>query len=239
MTTPSLIRGAILLALVGCRPAPTAELAIFGTVWTGDPARPLAAAVAVRGDSILAVGDSATVASWIGPTTERIDRPGGLVMPGFIDDHVHLFMGANQLASVDLRDAASPAEFVRRIKSFAATQRPGEWITGMSWDHELWPGAPLPDRSWIDSVTANNPVYLRRLDGHMAIANSAALRLAGLDRSTKPVAGGEIVRRADGELTGLLKDAAQDPVGAVVPPLSEAQLDSSLAAAMRMPPSTE
>jgi predicted amidohydrolase YtcJ len=225
--------GLVVLSLVGCRSEPAADLAVFGRVWTGDSANPTARAVAVRGDSIIAVGDSATVARLVGPTTERIDRPDGLVVPGFIDDHVHLFLGAHQLASVDLRDAASPEEFTRRIKEFALTQRPGDWITGLSWDHERWPGAPLPDRRWIDSVTPDNPVFLLRLDGHMAIANSAALAAAGLDRSMQPIPGGEIVRRPDGELTGLLRDEAQNPVAAVVPAASPAQLDSSLVAAMR------
>jgi predicted amidohydrolase YtcJ len=218
---------------VGCQRHPAADLVVFGPVWTADSTRPSAQAIAVLGDSIVAIGDSAMVAEWIGPRSERIDQPDGLVVPGFIDDHVHLFMGSQQLASVDLRDAASPAEFVRRVGAFAATQKPGDWIVGMSWDHELWGGSPLPDRSWIDSVTPNNPVYLLRLDGHMAIANSLALKAAGLDRSMKPIAGGEIVRRPDGELTGLLKDEAQNPVAAAIPPPSPSQLDSTLAAGLR------
>lgn len=221
------------VAIAGCARSTPADLVIFGPVWTGNPTQPSAQAIAIRADSIVAVGDSATVARLVGPTTERIDQPNGLVMPGFIDDHIHLFMGAQQLASVDLRDANSPAEFTRRIKAFAANQRPGDWITGMSWDHELWPGSPLPDRSWIDSVTPNNPVFLLRLDGHMAIANSAALKAAGLDRSVKPIPGGEIVRRSDGELTGLLKDEAQNSVAAVIPQPSPAQADSIVAAMMR------
>lgn len=225
---------ALLAGLTGCGGRSTpADLVLFGKVWTGDSANPAAAGVAVRGDSIVAVGDSATIAALIGPKTERIDAAGGLIAPGFMDDHVHLEMGGFGLASVDLRDAATPAEFTRRIKAFAATLQPGEWIQGGSWDHELWPGTPLPDRSWIDSVTPNNPVFVTRLDGHMSVANSVALRAARLDRSMKPIPGGEIVRRPDGELTGLFKDEATGPVTAVIPAPSPSQLDSAVARAIR------
>ncbi|MGE0439554.1 MAG: amidohydrolase [Gemmatimonadales bacterium] len=222
-----------LLAAACARPSPTdADLVIFGRIWTGDPAAPVAAALAVRGDSIVLTGDSVAVVALVGPATEVVPAP-GLVTPGLLDDHVHLFMGGFQLASVDLRDAATPEEFTRRLKTFAATLPPGEWIQGGSWDHELWPGTPLPDRSWIDSVTPNNPVFVTRLDGHMALANTAALEAARIDRSVGTVAGGEIVRRADGELTGVMKDEAQGLVGRAIPEPSPAQLDSALTRAMR------
>ncbi len=223
----------LVTGIAACGRAAPADLVIFAPVWTGDSAVPTASAVALRGGTVVAVGDSASVAALIGPGTERIDRPTGLVVPGFIDDHVHLFAGGFQLASVDLRDAATPAEFTRRIAAFARTLAPGEWILGGDWDHELMPGAELPDRRWIDAVTPNNPVFVNRLDGHMALANSAALRAAGLDRSTGPIAGGEIVRRPDGDLSGVLKDGAMDPVYAVIPEPSAARRDSALARAMR------
>jgi len=149
-----------------------------------------------------------------------------------MDDHVHLSSGGFQLASVDLRDATTPTEFTRRLKLFAATQKPGEWITGGDWDHEKWPGAPLPDRAWIDSVTPNNPVFVNRLDGHMALANSLALGAARLDRGAREIPGGTIVRRKDRELTGVLKDEAMNPVFAVIPEPSASQLDSALTRAM-------
>src|SRR5690606_28814235 len=145
-----------LLLLLGaaCAPAaPAADLVVFGKVWTGDSAAPLAQAVATRGDTVVAVGDSATVAKLVGEATRVLANPGGLVVPGFMDDHVHFLDGGFQLASVDLRDAESPAEFTRRLQAFAAERQPGEWITGGDWDHERWPGAPLPRREWIDSVT--------------------------------------------------------------------------------------
>jgi predicted amidohydrolase YtcJ len=219
--------------LAGCSTAPKADLVVFGRIWTGDSTRPWAAAMASRGDTILAVGDSAEVAPLVGGKTARIEAGQGLVAPGFMDGHVHLLSGGFQLASVDLRDATTPEEFTRRIKAFAATLQPGEWITGGDWDHEKWPGTPLPDRAWIDSVTPRNPVFVNRLDGHMAVANSLALAAARLDKSAKEIPGGTIVRRKDGELTGVLKDEAMNPVYRVIPEPSASQLDSALARAMR------
>jgi predicted amidohydrolase YtcJ len=230
------MRRLLLLAaslLAACARPPGADLVIYGRVWTGDSARPWAAGVASRGDTVLAVGDSAEIARLVGSKTLVIAAQSGLVTPGFMDDHVHLMTGGFQLASVDLRDATTPEEFTHRIKAFAATLKPGEWITGGDWDHEKWPGTPLPDRSWIDSVTPNNPVFVNRLDGHMALANSLALAAAKLDKSVKEIPGGTIVRRKDRELTGVLKDEAMNPVNRVIPDPSPSRLDSALARAMR------
>lgn len=220
-----------MLAACASSSAP-ADLIVFGRVWTGDSARPWAEGVAVRGESIVAVGDSAEIAGLAGERTRVLANGDAMVTPGFMDAHVHFLSGGFQLASVDLRDADSPEEFVRRLAAYAATLRPGEWITGGDWDHERWPGAPLPRRDWIDSVTPENPVFVSRLDGHMALANGAALRLAKLDRSAAEIPGGTIVRDRNGELTGILKDAAQDPVYAVIPTPSDAQSDSALTRAM-------
>jgi hypothetical protein len=223
--------GVPLVLIAACEPK--ADLAVFGRIWTGDSLSPWAAAAAVRGDTIIAVGDSVEIARLVGGRTERLDNGSDLVVPGFIDDHVHLFTGGFQLTSVDLKDADSPAEFVRRVREHADRLAPGEWMTGGTWDHERWPGAALPDRSWIDSVTPRNPVFLSRYDGHMGLANSLALKAAGLDRSARDIAGGEIRRRGDGELTGALKDEAMGPVFAAMPQPSPSQRDSALARAMR------
>jgi predicted amidohydrolase YtcJ len=155
-----------------------------------------------------------------------------MVVPGFMDGHVHFLSGGFQLISVDLRSADSPAEFIARLKAYAATLHPGEWILGGDWDHERWPGSPLPERQWIDSVTPNNPVYVNRLDGHMGLANSAALELAGITRSTRDIAGGIILRDSRGQPTGILKDEAQTPMYAAVPTPSASQCDSALSRAM-------
>jgi predicted amidohydrolase YtcJ len=209
-----------------------ADLVVFGRVWTGDSVRKWAGAVAVTGDRIVEVGDSAGVARRIGGSTKVLSNGTAMVVPGFMDGHAHFIYGGLQLASVELRDASSPADFVARLKAYAAKLRPGEWITGGDWDHERWPGAPLPERSWIDSVTPNNPVFVSRLDGHMALANGAALQLAGITRGTHDISGGTIVRDRHGEPTGILKDEAQNPVLTLIPVPTETQSDSAIARAM-------
>jgi predicted amidohydrolase YtcJ len=219
------------MTLPSAASAPPADLVIYGRIWTGDSARPWAEALAISGEKIAAVGDSAGVARMVGKGT-RVIRDAAMVVPGFMDGHTHFIYGGFQLTQVDLRDADSPEEFVRRIKNYAAKAKPGEWILGGNWDHERWAGTPLPDRSWIDSVTPNNPVFVDRLDGHMTLANSVALKLARVDRSTKDVAGGTIVRRPDGEPTGVLKDAAQNLVNAVQPTPSPERSDAAIERAM-------
>lgn len=154
-----------------------------------------------------------------------------MVAPGFIDSHVHFIDGGFRLSSVQLRDAKTPEEFTRRIKEFAATVPAGAWITGGDWDHEQW-GGRLPERSWIDSVTPDHPVWVNRLDGHMALANSAALRAAGVSAATKDVTGGAIVRGPGNEPTGILKDNAQDLVWRAVPDPPPALQDRALDTAM-------
>jgi predicted amidohydrolase YtcJ len=169
------------------------------------------------------------VQRYVGPGTRRIDLAGRMVVPGFIDDHTHLLSGGFQLGSVDLRDAPTPAEFTRRIAAYARGLPEGRWITGGDWDHERFPGGVLPRREWIDSVTRLNPVFVNRLDGHMALANSLALRLAGITRATKDPPGGTIVRDArTGQPTGVLKDAAMDLVYRVQPEPSDAEYDDAL-----------
>jgi hypothetical protein len=212
-------RGPVDLAIVG------------GRVWTADSATPWAEAVAVRGDRIAAVGTRAEIEALVGDSTRVIDASGGLVTPGFIDTHVHFIDGGERLASVQLRDAATPEEFARRIGEFAETVPPGTWITGGDWDHTLW-GGELPRRGWIDSLTPEHPVFVSRLDGHMQLANSLALAAAGIDASTADIAGGEIVRDADGEPTGILKDNAADPMWATLPATPPDQQDRALDAAM-------
>jgi predicted amidohydrolase YtcJ len=224
----------LLVLASACEPgAGSADIAIFGTIWTGDSLHPLASAIAIRGDTIIAVGDSASIAPLLGRNTRMISTGEGLALPAFSDDHVHFSDGGFQLGFVDLRDAATPAEFVQRIKRYAAALRPGEWILGGMWDHERWRGTPLPRREWIDSVTPNNPVFVQRLDGHMGVANSRALTLAQLTAASPDVPGGTIIRTSDGTPTGLLKDAAMDRVLAVIPPPTDEQADTALARAIR------
>jgi hypothetical protein len=171
------------------------------------------------------------MARHVGPDTRVVELAGRLVTPGFIDDHAHFMSGGFQLASVDLRSAATPAEFARRIGDFAAGLEPGQWITGGDWDHELWEGSPLPLRAWVDSLTPDNPVFVNRLDGHMALANTRALELAGITADTPDPAGGLIVRTGSGEPAGVLKDEAMGLVYRHVPEPSEAERDAAFARA--------
>ena len=205
-----------------------------GPVWTGlSTGRGKPGAVAIAGGKILAVGDSAELARYIGSKTQVLDARGGLIMPGFADGHTHFVDGGFQLASIDLRNAASPQEFVRRIKEYAAHLKPGEWILGGDWDHTLWRGAPLPRHDWIDSVTPNNPLFLSRLDGHMALANAAAMRAAKVSRETRVPVGGEMPRDARGDPIGIFKDNAEGLVDAAIPAPSPEQEDSAVARALK------
>jgi predicted amidohydrolase YtcJ len=201
-------------------------------IWTGDRDRPWAAALAVRGDTIAAIGGRTDIEPWIGPDTEVIAVPDSMLVPGMIDTHVHFITGGSGLASVQLRDAAAPEEFTQRIADFATGIEPGEWILYGTWDHENW-GGELPTRDWIDEVTPDNPVWINRLDGHMALANSRALELAGVDADTPDMAGGEILRDENGRPTGILKDNAMSLVEMAVPTADAAKLDREIDAAMR------
>lgn len=227
---------ALLLSLplaAACRER--ADLVVYnGVVWTAaSSGAPQPGAVAVRAGRVYLLGDSADVAAHVGRRTVVLDAAGGLVMPGFADGHTHFVDGGFQLASVDLRDAATPAEFVRRLGEYATGLPPGQWILGGDWDHEQWPGARLPRRDWIDSVTPHHPVFVSRLDGHMALANTAALRAAGVTRDTPTPLGGEIPRDPiTGEPQGIFKDAAMDLIWAAVPPRSARDIDSALARAL-------
>jgi predicted amidohydrolase YtcJ len=231
----NLLFTALLAALAACSSpeTPSASLVITGArVWTGNPEQPWAEAVAVTGEEILVVGTAGDVAPLIGGDTDVIEADGGMLVPGFIDTHVHFLAGGAALASVQLRDAQSPEEFAGRIEAFAKTAEPGEWIMGGAWDHTLW-GGKLPHRDWIDAVTPDNPLWIYRLDGHMALANSLALKQAGVDADTPDVAGGEIIRDGDGRPTGILKDNAMLLVQEAVPAPTERQLQGYLDAAMR------
>ena len=201
-------------------------------IWTGDPRRPWADAIAASADRLVAVGSSAEVRKLATASTRIIDAHGMMVVPGFIDSHVHFLDGGFGLASVQLRDARTPQEFVRRIAEYARTIPAGTWITNGDWDHEQW-GGELPRRDWIDSVTPNNPVWINRLDGHMALANGATLRAAGITSATRDVPGGTIVRDEHGEPTGILKDNAQSLVDRAIPDRTPEQEDRALDAAMR------
>jgi predicted amidohydrolase YtcJ len=201
-----------------------ANVRTMGTPGTGR-------SIAVLGNRIIAVGSDSDTRAFIGPKTRVIDAKGRVVVPGFNDAHVHFLETGVQLSSVDLRDAKTPQEFVDRIKAFAAKLPKGRWILGGKWDHENWTPNNLPTAAMIDAVTPDNPVFIDRLDGHMALANTLAMTLAKVDKSVKDVAGGEIVRDANGNPTGVFKDAAMSYVGRVIPDFSfEQKLEAAAAA---------
>jgi predicted amidohydrolase YtcJ len=212
-----------------------ADLVItHGMVWTGlTMGNPQPGGVAIRGGRIVAVGDSAQLAPYVGGGTRVIEAHGGLITAGFADAHTHFIGGGFQLASIDLRDAATPQEFIRRIKEYAARLPSGRWILGGDWDHTLWRGAPLPRHDWIDSVTPHTPVWINRLDGHEGLANAAAMKAAAVTKDTPTPAGGEILRDRDGTPTGIFKDQAEDLIGRAIPDPTAEQTDSALARALR------
>lgn len=205
-------------------PRLAADLVVtHANIWTGDAARPDAKALAIIGDRIVDIGDVDEIERWRGLNTTVIDAKGRRVVPGFNDAHVHVVDGGVQLDNVDLKGADSQAEFVRRI-SERARARPGEWITGGNWDDRHWSPAMLPARQLIDDVTNSSPVFVSRYDGHMALANSAALGRAGITEQIPDPPGGVIVRDpATGFPTGILEDAAMDLVTRVIPRMTPEQ----------------
>jgi predicted amidohydrolase YtcJ len=203
---------------------PAADLIITNAkIWTVDKSLPLAQSVAVLGDRIVAVGSSADVNAWRGANTKLIDAGGKLLIPGFNDAHVHFVSGGLQLDNIQLNDAASSEEFAHRIVERAKIIPKGEWILGGNWDETKWNPPDMPTKEMIDAVTPDTPVFVSRYDGHMGLANSVALRLAGITAKTADPPGGTVVRDAQGNPTGALKDAATDYMDKVIPPLSHDQ----------------
>ncbi|MEP7065310.1 MAG: amidohydrolase [Gemmatimonadota bacterium] len=211
--------------------APVSLAVVNARIWTGNPKRPWAEAIAVRGDRIAAVGSSAEIRKLTPAGAKVIDAHGQMLVPGFNDAHVHIISAGRGLSMVKLRDASTPAEFIARIKAYTKTVPKGAWITDGDWDHTLW-GGELPTRQWIDSVSPDNPVWVTRLDGHMSVANSAALAAAHVTKATPDVDGGVIVRDAAGEPTGLLKDNAQSLVDDSLPDPPAEVADRGFDAAM-------
>ena len=199
-------------------------------VWTGDSTNKWADAIALKGNQIIYVGKD--YQSYKGSNTELIDLGGKLMLPGFIDNHTHFLSGGYNLSSVDLRKAKTKEEFISILKEFCQRQKDGSWVLGGDWDHEAW-GGELPSRTWIDSVTGEHPLFVNRYDGHMALANTKALQLAGINKKTKVPAGGEMPKDKTGDYTGVLKDGAMDLVYRVIPDPTEKQLDDYLQAAIQ------
>ena len=206
------------------QPKPAATLIITNAaVYTVDKQHPTAEAVAVIDSRIVAVGSNAEIDSWRSPQTKAINARGKLVLPGFNDAHVHFLQGGAQLDQVNLTDAASPEEFARRIGRQVKKTPKGEWVLGGRWDETKWAKPELPTKELVDPVTGETPIFVERYDGHEALANSAAMKLAGVDARTPDVPGGIITRDASGNPTGIFKDAAQELIYKVIPPMSHEQ----------------
>ena len=213
-------------------PLPADLVILHAHVWTVDKSHPTADALAVTGSHILAVGSDSEIQNFIGPRTKQIDAHQKSVLPGFNDAHVHFSSGGAEISGVQLRDAATSQEFSLRIAEHAKKLPKGEWLTGGMWDHELW-GGTNPTHDWIDASTPDNPVFVSRYDGHMALANALALHLAHVTRETRDPPGGTIVRDANGNPTGLLKDAAMSLVDQLIPDPSEDHRLRNIRAALK------
>jgi predicted amidohydrolase YtcJ len=206
------------------QPIPAADLIIHNArVWTVDSSHPEAEAVAVLGDRIVALGSNQQIDAWRAPQTKVVDAEGKRLLPGFNDAHVHFMDGGAQLDNVELNDATSAREFTRRIAERTAKMPKGEWLLGGDWDETKWNPTEMPTKELIDPVTPDRPVAVNRYDGHMILANSVALKLAGITAQTPDPDGGVIVRDKQGNPTGGLKDAATDLVFKVIPQMTHAQ----------------
>lgn len=205
-----------------------------GRVHPLDGDRPPLEAVALGAGRILALGSRRDLGPLRGPQTRTLSLEGAGVYPGFVDAHVHLVAGGLLLGQLDLRSVTSREEFRQRLQTAAAGLSPGEWLLGRNWDHERMSGGTLPDLSWLDDLTPRNPVLLHRYDAHSALANSLALRLAGIAPQTADPPGGEIYRDARGQPTGFLTDRAVALVEQAVPEPSPAAVTEAARRALRL-----
>jgi len=209
-----------------------------GKIFVADSSDGTVRAMAVRDGRVVYVGPDEGAAAWIGPRTERVDLGGKLVTPGFNDAHLHFAAGGASMLAVELGNTTSLAEIERRVAAAAATAQPGEWILGRGWDQTRLPASELGANGWPTNAILNraaprNPVLLSRVDGHTAWANAEALRIAGVTRSTRAPAGGEVVRDPrTGEATGILKESAEGLVTRFVPAPTETQIRRGVRAAM-------
>ena len=204
---------------------------INGKIYTVNEKQSHAESVIVEGNKISFVGSNEEAKSLIDKSTKVVDLNGKLMLPGFIDNHVHFISGGFYLLGIDLRPANSTTEFKQILKDYAE-KHPGKWITGGYWDHEKWEVNDLPTKEMIDEAVSNQPVFVDRLDGHMGVANSFALKMAGITKDTESPDGGLIVKDpVTGEPTGVLKDNAMYFINKIIPdPTEEENYEALLAA---------
>lgn len=206
-------------------------LLVNGRIWSNDQEWQ---ALAASGGRVVATGSDPEMRALAGPQTRIIDLRGRRALPGFRDSHLHLLEGGRGLSQISLKDAADEAEFGRRLREFDRKLPPGSWILGGNWDHDRTFGGKLPTKELIDKHVSGRAVVIDRYDGHMAVANSRALALAGVTAATRDPPGGVIVRREGSlEPSGLLRDKAADLVKGKAPPPSPAEIDDAIRAALR------
>jgi predicted amidohydrolase YtcJ len=214
--------------------APTADLVVVNArIWTGDTNVPNAAALAVWNGRLLIVGTEAEAKATVGPNTKVIDAGGKRIVPGFYDSHAHVLGGGQQLARVELKDAKDEAEFGKRLVEFDKKTPSGRWMLGGNWDHDRAFKGVLPTAELLDKYVKDRPVFIRRYDGHMAVCNTAALKIAGITAETKDPSGGVISRKADGKTpAGVLKDNAMDLVDKHIPEPDSTEIGDAVRAAL-------
>ncbi len=225
------MRAALIVAMVAVavtRMDAQAPDTIFfhGNIVTGNGLHALAAstpervsAIAVQGGKVVALGTDKDMLALKGDHTAMVDLGGAFAMPGFNDAHTHIALAGKQRLTVDLDNVPSLAAMQAKVKAYAATMSPGQWIVGSGWDHTKWASKTLPTRQDLDAVTDGHPAMLGRTDGHIAVANTAALKAAGVTDATPDPAGGKIDRDAEGHATGILReDSAMALVDKMIPP---------------------
>ncbi len=219
MQLSSIVNSAPILTLLlclGCSNEESARLVLTnGKIVTVDSSQPHVEALAIRGDTIVAIGTAREISTYIGERTHVLDLEGQLAIPGFIEGHGH-FLGLGEAKMIlDLTNASSWEDIVAMVDSAVSEAQPGEWITGRGWHQEKWDSLPpltiegVPTHQSLSDVSPENPVSLRHASGHASFANKAAMNVAGISPETPNPAGGELVRDARGELTGLMRETAQ------------------------------
>ena len=198
-------------------PQPADVIIMNARIYTVNPQQKWAEAVAIRGDRIAAVGESKDVERLRGANTKMIDAGGRLLLPGFADCHIHFMEGSLGLTQVNLNGTNTVAEIQERVKTYASAHPKETWILGMGWNYPVFGPSALPNKKTLDDIVPDRPVYLDAYDGHSSWANSKALAMAGIDRNTPDPPNGQIVRDANGEPTGALKESAGELVSSKAP----------------------
>ena len=208
---------------------PPADLVfINGSVYTANDRQPRAEAIAIKGDRFVFVGSNDEVRKYVGEKTRVIDLKGKPALPGLTDSHQHLAGVGFREMNLNLEGTTSLADFLARVKARVDQAKPGDWITGRGWIETFWQPPVFPTRADLDKVAPNNPVILNRADGHGSVANSAALKIAGITRDTPNPFGGEISKDANGEANGMLLDSAQGLVSTHIPKTTPADAERAI-----------